>query len=175
MGGGKDMIRESTYNQKLNEYVYRLQKSGVNTAKLSEMVQNGGDPNTIIKDFQTKITEKIKLVGGIDANEVNETVQAITDKIKSMQDQTNNLTTQYGEYVKASKDSFVDIYKQLQEKSTNQEASQKAMSNLRALNNNIVMSDGPNNVTSVLEDLQRELAAIDNTANVENPSGSNPQ
>ncbi len=113
--GGGSQQKQGIYNKKINEYTERLQKSGVDTNKLIEIIQQGGNPTQMLERFKNAIEEKLTEVGGITKDELNAAVLGINQAVTTH----NSLKTEYGQYVTDSKRAFTELYNTAKTKGDN--------------------------------------------------------
>lgn len=115
-GGGKDNAKENIYNQKIDEYSYKLQKSGVDTKQLTKLIQQGGDPTEMLRQLKQAIDEKMQSLGGINADMLEELTLQLKTKLQNAQEKNLELTEKYHQFVTESKGAFLDIYGNISQK-----------------------------------------------------------
>lgn len=110
------------YDQKMDEYTTKLQKSGVDTNQVIKIIQSGGNPLDELKKMKEMAENAIGELKGNEGNpnyeDINKSVGEITDKMNEVVRKHLVLKEKYSEYYSESQKAFVDLVKSANAKAT---------------------------------------------------------
>lgn len=117
LSDGGDKMKQKVYDQKLNEYMDKLKKSGADTNQIIRIIQSGGNPLQELQKQVRKVDVEINsLSNAVGVDSINNVVQEKGSILEKVKEQNTNLKTNYETYVKTSQESFFDLWKKAKEK-----------------------------------------------------------